>query len=266
MTGSAAAAGAPAVRESPVAGPVPRLEVPEWRDRFGLEAGITWRGTAPGGFDLGLATAEPVGDVMARWGALRAATPGFAATVLGRQVHGTEVRWHADPAGWVLLDGVDGHATDRPGVLLAVTLADCTPVYLAAPARGAIALLHAGWRGTAAGILARGVALLHGRTGARPEEIHAHLGVAICGACYEVGREVVEAFGEQAAGQGPWRLDVRERLAGQARALGLAEVSRSAWCSAHDRDRFYSHRASRGADGRMVAYLGRPVDSPGAGR
>jgi len=50
--------------------------------------------------------------------------------------------------------------------------------------------------------------------------------------------------------------DLRERLAAQAAELGLRSISRSAWCSAHDRASFYSHRASRGADGRMVAYIG----------
>ncbi len=262
MPGSARAA----LRESPLPGAVPRLEVPRWRERFGLVAGVTWRGAGRHGFDLGLASAEPVGEVMDRWRAFRAAAPGFDATVMGRQVHGAEVRWHVDPSGWVILEGVDGHATDHAGVLLCVTVADCTPVYLAAPGQGAIALLHAGWRGAAAGILARGAALLHGRTGAGAGDLVAHLGVAICGACYEVGREVLEAFGLPVDGPGPWHLDIRDVLERQARALGVSDVTRSEWCSAHDRDRFYSHRASRGADGRMVAYLGRPVDASGGGR
>jgi copper oxidase (laccase) domain-containing protein len=53
-------------------------------------------------------------------------------------------------------------------------------------------------------------------------------------------------------------LDLRAVLARQARELGIEDVSISPWCSAHDRDRFFSHRASGGRDGRMVAYLGRP--------
>lgn len=60
-------------------------------------------------------------------------------------------------------------------------------------------------------------------------------------------------------GAGPWQVDLRGVLVEQARALGLLEVSTSQWCSAHDRPRFYSHRASRGSDGRMVAYLGIPT-------
>jgi copper oxidase (laccase) domain-containing protein len=122
-----------------------------------------------------------------------------------------------------------------------------------------VALLHSGWRGTAAGILARGVELLVARTGARAPELVMHCGVGICGACYEVGREVMDGCGAAAAGPGPWHLDLRERLAEQGSALGIGEITVSGWCSAHDREQFYSHRASAGCDGRMVAYLGRPT-------
>jgi copper oxidase (laccase) domain-containing protein len=59
-------------------------------------------------------------------------------------------------------------------------------------------------------------------------------------------------------GPGPHHLDLRERLASEAGALGVRSTTISAWCSAHDRSTFFSHRASRGSDGRMVAYLGLP--------
>jgi len=66
----------------------------------------------------------------------------------------------------------------------------------------------------------------------------------------------MDACGVAAPGSGPWHLDLRARLAAEARRLGLAQVTTSSWCSAHDRPAFFSHRASGGADGRMVAYLG----------
>jgi YfiH family protein len=245
------------VREQPIAGPVPRLELPGWRARFGVAAGITMRGPDPGrGFDLGLWTEAPVGEVMGRWRALRQADAAFAAVILGHQVHGAQVEWHEAARGWVQLEGVDGHATGTPGLLLTVTLADCIPVYLADPVRRVIALLHAGWRGTASGILARGVELLRSRGGSVAEDITMHCGVGICGACYEVGAEVMAGCGLAHEGLGPWHADLREVLREQGRALGLRDISTSQWCSAHDRPRFYSHRASGGRDGRMVAYLG----------
>lgn len=225
-----------------------------------MVAGITGRGTSAGrGFDLGLWTDAPVGEVMTRWRAFRRAEPGFGAVILGNQVHDVQVAHHVRAEGWVQVEGVDGHATGTRGILLTVTVADCIPVYLVAPKAGAIALLHSGWRGTAGRILERGVDALVEQHGASSAEIVMHCGVGICAACYEVGREVMEGCGLGAVGAGPFHADLREVLAEQGRGLGLRTISTSQWCSAHDRAHFYSHRASRGADGRMVAYLGYPA-------
>ena len=248
------------VREQATTGIVPRFILDEWRDRYGIVAGITGRGHGPDrGYDLGLWTDAPVGDVMTRWREFRRAEPGFTAVVLGGQVHGAEVVWHERVSGWLQVDGVDGHATRSPGVLLTVTIADCIPVYLAVPARKAVALLHAGWRGTAAGILQRGVALLAKAAQSSAADIVMHCGVGICGECYEVGSEVLEGVGLRGDGRGPWKVDLRERLADQAARLGIQDMTASSWCTAHHHDLFYSHRASRGSDGRMVAYLGIPA-------
>jgi YfiH family protein len=250
---------ASALVEVPVDGPVPRYEIPGWRERFGVVAGITGRGSAePSGFDLGLWTPQPVGEVMRRWRALRQAEPQFRAHVMGHQVHGSAVAWHAAAQGWTILDGVDGHLTGRLGTLLLVTVADCIPVYLVVPSRRVVGLLHAGWRGTAGGILARAVGELAGCLNVPPAEIVMHCGVGICGDCYEVGSEVMAGCRVPHDGAGPWHLDLRGALAEGARGLGIEEISSSTWCSAHDRPRFFSHRASAGRDGRMVAYLGYP--------
>lgn len=247
----------PTLREIPLPPPVPRFEIPGWRERFGVAAGITGRGSEPGrGFDLGLWSDAPVGQVMTRWTAFRQAEPGFHATVLGTQVHGTKVVWHHQAAGWVQLDGVDGHVTDQPGVLLAVTVADCIPVYLVDPVTRTVALLHAGWRGTAGGILERGIRQLVETGNSAVENIIVHCGIGICGTCYEVGSEVMIGCGQPHSGNGPWHLDLRAVLAQTAARLGVREISTSDWCSAHHHDQFYSHRASGGRDGRMVAYLG----------
>jgi YfiH family protein len=200
---------------------------------------------------------------MGRWRRLLSLEPGFTGWVLGHQVHGTEVRWHQGAPGWRLLEGVDGHVTKSPGLLLLVTVADCIPVYLVAPRQRVVALLHAGWRGTAGGILARGIELMQG-AGMNPRDVVMHCGIGICGACYEVGAEVMTGCGVAAEGAGPWHLDLRDRLAIQAAALGIIDISTSQWCSAHDRSAFFSHRASRGTDGRMVAYLGLPDPAAGA--
>lgn len=235
---------------------LPLWEVPGWRERFGVVAGITGRGDGTVPFDLGLWGSAPSGEAMSRWRELRRAMPEFTAYVMAHQVHGSEVLWHQYASGWVIHEGADGHGTGTPGVLLMVTVADCVPVYLVAPERRAIAMLHAGWRGTTAGILERGVEMLRLNAGVDPSGLVMHAGVAISGPCYEVGREVVEGLGGTASGDGPWHVDIREHLIEQARSVGIGEVSRSSHCTATMSRDFFSHRGSRGANGRMVAFLG----------
>jgi YfiH family protein len=246
------------VREAPAPGSLPLYELSDWRSRYGVVAGITGRGAEPErGFDLGLWGTSPVAEVMNRWRAFRQSDAGFSAVVVGNQVHGTVVSRVDAGEGWIQVDGVDGWVTTRPGILLTVTVADCIPVYLVVPRRG-VALLHAGWRGTAGGILSVGVARLKEATGAVESDIVMHCGVGICGECYEVGSEVLTGCGVPVVGRGPYYMDLRQRLTTEAGLLGLRTVTTSAWCSAHDRAAFFSHRASRGSDGRMVAYLGVP--------
>lgn len=245
--------------ETPVADPtVPRLELKEWAERYGLVAGITGRGTGSG-FSLGLWSEEPVGQVMTRWRAFRTAFgERFPTIILSHQVHGTAVAWHgANAAGWQITDGIDGHATAALGQLLTVTVADCIPVYLVVPEKKVAALLHAGWRGTAGKILERGVELLRREAHCQTADIVMHCGVGICGTCYEVGSEVYERLTGRATAT-PVHVDLRGVLANQAAELGLGEVTISTFCTAHDRDRFFSHRASGGRDGRLVAYAGWP--------
>jgi YfiH family protein len=261
----AAAAAHAALREVPVDdAAVPRMELAEWADRYGVVAGITTRGR---GFSLGLWSEENVGQVMSRWRAVGAAFRArFPGLVLAHQVHGTALAWHrAAGEGWMILDGLDGHATSARGLLLTVTVADCIPVYLVVPQKQVLALLHAGWRGVAGGVLERGIELLKREAFARASDIVMHCGVGICGSCYEVGSEVMERLtprqrpGISRATDASGRVDLRAVLVRQAGELGITEVSVSPWCTAHDRDRFFSHRASGGRDGRMIAYAGMPL-------
>ncbi len=232
-------------------------ETSAWGSRLGVVAGITDRVTG----SLGFWTGEPVGEVMRRWRELRRGlAPRFTALVMAHQVHGARVLWHEGVApGWHLTDGADGHATRQRGVMLAVTVADCVPIYLTAKDGRVVALLHAGWRGVAEGMLEAGVKLLGARAGVPAPDLALHCGVAICAQCYEVGPEVIAAvLGRQAAG--PEHLDLRGALAARATALGIADVSTSPWCTSCHQDRFYSHRGSRGADAsRQIGLLGIPL-------
>ncbi len=244
------------VREVPT-DRLPGFSHPEWSRRFPwLVQGTTGRGDPDDPFDLGIFSgASPASAVLAHWEALRALT-GLERAVHARQVHGAAVRFHrAGPPGLHLADACDGHATADAGVLLAVSTADCVPVSLIDPTRPAVAIVHAGWRGAAAGVLERGVAVLMERTGARPGDLFVHLGPAICGACYEVGPEVFEALGLDPP-DAPAPLDLRDALARRAVAAGVepGRVSISEHCTRCGEPSLFSHRG--GDRQRQVGYVG----------
>jgi polyphenol oxidase len=223
---------------------------PVWRSELPwLTHGMTGRD-----HDMTLFGRAPVGSVLSRWTALRDAL-GFTTVVHARQVHGADILIHAAMAsGLHVAPDADGHVTAQPDLLLAVSVADCVPIYIAAPERRAIALLHGGWRGVAAGILEAGVAALQ-RMGAAPDSLYLHLGPAICGDCYEVGAEVPAALG-LADAAAISHVDVRAALVHRALACGVSvgRTSVSTWCTRHGDTPFFSHRG--GCPERQIAVLG----------
>ncbi len=236
---------------------IPRYELLEWRNQFGLVAGVTAKGE---GLDFKL-DAEAA-TLRERWTDLKHGLGGqFQSVVIGRQEHTANVIVHRERSRpWTLIPGIDGHLTRLKGTLLLATVADCVPVYLAHPYSGTIALLHAGWRGIAAGILEIGLAEFLKLAQAPPGECVMHCGVSICGECYEVGPEVLSALGLAAtAGR---NVDLRSLIAERAVELGVRAVTLSTWCTAHYGNRFYSHRAQGPRAGRMLAYLGVPERCP----
>jgi polyphenol oxidase len=219
---------------------------------FGGPAIGAWTTTRDTG-SFGLGSTEPVHAVHARWQALQDALArrGVNRLATAVQVHGADVATHDGGwSGWLRMRNVDGHVTRSGGTALAVTVADCTPLFIAHPA-GTVAVLHAGWRGVAAGILARGLAVLLD-LGCPAEECEVHLGPSICGRCYEVGPEVIRAVSGRSA-PGKSLLDIREVLLEQAQRAGVTAVSVSPWCTRCDNDRFFSHRA--GDEGRQLGII-----------
>jgi YfiH family protein len=230
-------------------GAIPLREKVDAFTTLGIEAFTTTRGAG----DFGLGDGEPSKEALARWHALHLELAGAAPLLASaRQVHGALILEHAAAAGngWVRHDGADGHLTVSHGVACAVTIADCVPVFVAHPS-GAVALLHAGWRGTAAGIVKKGIARLAAQ-GFDAADLRVHLGPAICGRCYQVGPDVFE----QLTGWETIRsrhVDLRALLAEQAKEMGVRQLSASPHCTRCDNDRFFSHRA--GDSGRQVAVI-----------
>jgi YfiH family protein len=171
-----------------------------------------------------------------------------------RQVHGTVVQRVSaqdGSGGEAVAIDADGHATTLRGVGVMVLVADCLPVVLGS--EGAVATLHAGWRGLAAGVLEEGVRAVRELGG--EGEIAAVIGPGAGPCCYEVGEEVHAAFderstrGRRSAGR---NLDLpglaRERL----EAAGVARVEDVGVCTICDR-RYFSHRREGLGAGRQAA-------------
>ncbi len=194
----------------------------------------------------------PATEAVDRWQELhRSFGDAAPRLVSARQVHGSRVVEHdGNWQGWRRIDGADGHIAPSPGTALAVTIADCVPVFFAHP-DGVVALLHAGWRGTAGRIVSKALNQLEA-LGIDASGVRVHLGPAICGRCYEVGPDVFE----QLTGWTTIRnrhVDLRALLAEQAKERGVAQVTASPHCTKCDNDRFFSHRA--GDAGRQVAVI-----------
>ncbi len=188
----------------------------------------------------------------------------------GPQVHGAEVQAVRDDAaaaragagaGEPSSEPADGRATALRGVGMMVLSADCVPVVVACD--GAVAALHAGWRGLAAGVLEQGVATLRElarpggeRTGAGEQqlEIHALIGPCAGVCCYEVGPEVHDAFcGAHRVGR---NLDLQALAAERLLEAGAARVARVGVCTICD-ERYFSHRREGAGAGRQagIAWL-----------
>ncbi len=206
---------------------------------------------------------EPVRDVMRRWDDLRSSlqwTMPATATrfATAKQVHGTRVVEHDGVwDGWLRVSEADGHFANTRGTAMAVTIADCVPVFLAHP-EGAAAILHSGWRGTAARIVERALAAFS-RQGLAAADLRIHLGPAICGACYEVSADVASALTGQPA-SGPQHVDLRALIAEHAKHAGVNAITTSPSCTRCDNARFFSHRA--GDAGRQVAVIIARTETP----
>jgi YfiH family protein len=179
-----------------------------------------------------------------------------------RQVHGNTVHHvtaagtEPAPAGGVQpLPEADGQVTSAPGLALAALTADCLPIAVSGP--GAVAMLHAGWRGLAAGIIGAGVRELR-RLGARGR-LSAAIGPGAGPCCYAVGAEVHARFAAApAAVHREGKLDLKAIAGRQLREAGVAQVYDIGLCTiCSDPALLFSHRRDRGVTGRQagVAWL-----------
>jgi hypothetical protein len=217
-------------------------------------AGITLRAVErfpPRGFSVDALSAE---DPAVRRLAL---TLGVAPQQLKfqQQVHGADVRVVTAESP---LQPSDGMVTCQPGVVLCVRIADCCAVLLYHPAVPLVAALHAGWRGTAAGVVERALELIHSTFGAAPHELIAYLSPCASGERYEVGPEVASLFPHSVRrdAEGRLWLDLRTELRRRLLHAGVSEtaVEVARGCTIGE-PRYHSYRRDGKDAGRMVAFI-----------
>ena len=175
-------------------------------------------------------------------------------TVVGA-VHGSEIARVDRPVP--LVREVDGLVTDRPGVALFATFADCFPLIAYDPHNRALGLAHAGWRGTEEEIAKKLVAMLKREYGSVASELRVGIGPGICGDCYEVGPEFAERFPPEVLKPGTGDrllLDLVEANRRQLLAAGVLfrRIRALEFCT-FESDRLFSHR--RQPDGSRFAAL-----------
>jgi polyphenol oxidase len=181
-----------------------------------------------------------------------------ADVLVARQVHGAEIQHRgapprpnpfADPGPE--LPEADGQVTEAAGPVPLVLVADCLPVALAGPS--GVAMLHCGWRGLAAGIVARGVQATRASAAA--------VGPGIGPCCYEVGDEVRERFAGLGDGIAAGRmLDLGEVARRLLERAGVEAIEVSALCTSCEPELFYSHRRDGGRTGRQAGAVWRKGD------
>jgi polyphenol oxidase len=189
-----------------------------------------------------------------------------ATPVYLNQVHGAAVvrLVRTDAAPDAPIRTGDASVTTEDGLACAVQVADCLPVLFAAPQGLAVGAAHAGWRGLALGVLEATLRAVCAAADCEPGQVQTWLGACIGAQEFEVGPDVLEAFGVSVLGAGSarfvtkgpgkWRAD----LAGLARdrlcSCGVRMIGGGSWCTVSDPSRFFSYRRDR-TTGRMVAAI-----------
>ena len=165
-----------------------------------------------------------------------------------KQIHSDVVREAHEAAGY--LGEGDALITAQPGLLLTIRTADCIPVLIADPVNRAVAAIHAGWRGTVAGICGKTVERMVSRFGSKPADLIAAIGPGINVCCFEVGAEVSSQFGTADR-----YVDLIEANRLDLADAGVSKIAQGAPCTVCEPGLFHSFRRDK-STGRMVSVIG----------
>lgn len=183
--------------------------------------------------------------------------PGKRLAIPG-QVHGSTVRRVNTPGEYPETDAL---ISSEVGLFLCISVADCVPVLLLDPRHNAIGAVHAGWRGSAAGITEAAVRAMEGEFGSLPGDLIASIGPSASDCCYDVGEEVASRFPPPfvRTGHGRTFVDLKGVNRNQLLSSGLRpeNVELSPYCTISDHILFHSYRRDGAKSGRMMGVIGR---------
>jgi polyphenol oxidase len=175
-----------------------------------------------------------------------------ADVVMGRQVHGAELRWHdrrQEPKVFADVvkspDEADAQATTEPGLAPLVMVADCLPIALSGA--GGVAMAHGGWRGLTAGVVATAAERV------RAEEAAIGPGIGPC--CYEVGEEVLAEFADLEGVAVGRMLDLTAVATRLLERAGVEEIDASGLCTSCNPELLFSHRRDGARTGRQAGIV-----------
>ena len=176
-----------------------------------------------------------------------------------KQVHGDLVHIADKPGGF---EGADALVTKKRGILLSVSVADCTPLLIYDAKQQVVAAIHAGWRGTVSHIVAKTMALMAEHFGTQGCDCFAYIGTCIDECSFEVGEEVGACFDPMFRRYDPMRkkyfVDLKTANCAQLLEMGVPtnQIEISPYSTALHPADYFSHRCQKGVTGRMLAVIG----------
>lgn len=179
--------------------------------------------------------------------------------VISKQVHGNDVFVATEPA---IIEGYDALITNKPKVFLAISIADCTPILIYDTKNKAVAAIHAGWKGTASGIVKHTLHKMRHAYGTTGADCQAYIGPCISYNSFEVGEEVAghfeDSFKRFEAEKQKWFVDLKSINKQQLSKFGVTfeNIEISEYCTVKNEKLFFSHRRDKGVSGRMMAVIG----------
>jgi YfiH family protein len=191
------------------------------------------------------------------------------ALVTPRQVHGSDILVISEPnedySHFLSVEG-DAVITNQPNVMIGVCVADCVPILICDPEKRVVAVVHAGWKGTAAKLVFKVVSGMQSEFGSNPARLHAAIGPCIQKCCYEVDEPVRKAFQQsgidwdsyaESKSPGKWHLDLTAANRDLLLLAGLStdSIQVSEQCVCCHSEQYFSYRRDKDESGRQIGFI-----------